>query len=219
MSRDHRPARGGRGERADGQRPRTSELRPEPQVARAVAQQGRVTVEADWNEAAAIDAERDRAADARHRRARRHARPAGYCVTAVPAGGRGPGDPRRPDHRPGHALPRRGAARPGRGGRPTARSRTGSTIRPTRSGWPRRVADGDGTRARLSAGLRAGGVGRRGSGPRRRRPRRPGHHAAPAHPPALRPRSRAQAGSCATARGAHSSSSLGGDGLSSTRRR
>ena len=51
-----------------------------------VAQQGRVTVEADWNEAACIDAERDRRGHARHRGARRHAR-RGYKVTAVPAAG------------------------------------------------------------------------------------------------------------------------------------
>ena len=50
-----------------------------------VAQQGRVTVEADWNEAASIDAERDRAATLDI--VGPVGTPGGYAVTAVPATG------------------------------------------------------------------------------------------------------------------------------------
>jgi pSer/pThr/pTyr-binding forkhead associated (FHA) protein len=50
-----------------------------------VAQQGRVTVEADWNEAASIDAERDRTATLDI--VGPVGTPGGYAVTAVPAAG------------------------------------------------------------------------------------------------------------------------------------
>ena len=102
-----------------------------------IAQQGRVTVEADWNEAATIDAERDRqltldvvgtvgTPDG------------GYAVTAVPAtGGLSGSTPGRSRHRAGHALPGWRAAGPRCAGRTTARSPTGWTIRPIRSGCPR----------------------------------------------------------------------------------
>ena len=55
-----------------------------------VAQQGRVTVEADWNEAAAIDAERDRRLTLDVVGAL-GTPDGGYVVTAVPAAGSPPG--------------------------------------------------------------------------------------------------------------------------------
>ena len=55
-----------------------------------MAQQGRVTVEADWNEAAAIDAERDRRLTLDVVGAL-GTPDGGYVVTAVPAAGSPPG--------------------------------------------------------------------------------------------------------------------------------
>ena len=63
-----------------------------------IAQQGRVTVEADWNEAATIDEERDR-----HGRRSTWSARSGRPTAATPSR---PADQRRPHDRAGHALPR-----------------------------------------------------------------------------------------------------------------
>ena len=70
-----------------------------------IAQQGRVTLEADWNEAAAIDEERDRLVTLDVVGPRRHARRRlhrdGVPADAPPIGAG------RPHDRAGHALRRR----------------------------------------------------------------------------------------------------------------
>ena len=152
-----------------------------------IAQQGRVTVEADWNEAATIGEERDR-----------HVTldvvgpvgtpDGGYAVTAVRATGE------HSASTPDHLTIGKGTLYLG-GERLDLDEQVHYSTQPdwldhsTDPLWKApglRRREGSEARARLLAGVRAGSVGRRGPGARRRRPRRPGHHATAANPPAFR---------------------------------